>query len=788
MHGNRDYELNSRVHHAVVTCALSWARIVPALRLLGLGALSDTDHYGFKEEFEPVMRDKAERSMALKHEANCKNGRTEYFTLDGGYTKPRNADGCTMAAHGSDGAIFDVVHKRLTDEGAKSSKGLEVLCYHGLLTRPRVSLYGEAAMDGCRELIQPTHAAGKRASGDLWHVGKNWTKWAELAIKVLCKRPAKDAADKADNPLVPAVNIPPERLEQLGQRPAGIKAADFVAQRVRDLGGTPEEGAAAARLKQQFGQLARERALTAPERAQEERRRAYLAEVARRKQASKEREGQRAGVADAQVWAMSWRRDLRSMLRYIAEYTRDLRGTINPATGEVWTDAERGSEFLRCWRKGGVAIVLGRTGDQTLKDLNHPITDIPGPNSLRKKAWVPPGRGFVAAGTLVFEVLDSLISDPVWDDKFVYLINGRMTYCNESFFHTLRKWGTKHSHFSRFYSLAIWCSVLSWNENIDRQILEYEWRQSKSGQLKSSAGRFYKVPVRAPQTDFWRPESWRAYKLSLQEAPPPQCASEHLAAPLNRAGSVYSAGWLSDVKAYRSCWLGWQGADPPERARIIVAQAVPPPTGKPVDEMRVEECKAELAFHGLGDTGKLQELRERITAARTDPATARAQEAPKLSRHALPAVASPREHLSSPRVERASRRTRGAATAAAPEPPPPVEPLFALYSPYKLPVEQRQKRRAPPKGQKKWTAAQLAVAAEALDCGEQPTALKRARTEEIAQAMAAASGQAGEEVGEESGEEAGEESGEEVGEEAGEEEREEECMDLLGAADLLNWG
>ena len=49
--------------------------------------------------------------------------------VDGGYTAPRNAHGCTMAAHGERGAIFDIVHRRLTDEGAKSSKGLEALCY-----------------------------------------------------------------------------------------------------------------------------------------------------------------------------------------------------------------------------------------------------------------------------------------------------------------------------------------------------------------------------------------------------------------------------------------------------------------------------------------------------------------------------------------------------------------------------------------------------------------------------------------------------------------------------------
>ena len=155
----------------------------------------------------------------------------------------------------------------------------------------------------------------------------------------------------------------------------------------------------------------------------------------------------------------------------------------------------------------------GQTTSEILKQLKHPVTDVPGPDSLRKTVWAPPGKGFVKAGTLVFEVLDSLICDPIWDDKFYYLTDGRMTFVNESFFHVLRNSGTKHSHFHRFYSIAMWCSVLSWNENCGRPILEYVWRCSKSGQLKGSAGRKYKVPIRVPQTAFWR---------VLCAAPPPR--------------------------------------------------------------------------------------------------------------------------------------------------------------------------------------------------------------------------------------------------------------------------
>ena len=47
MHGD-DYELNSKLNYALVTCAVSFARFVPLLALLGMRALSDTDHYNFK--------------------------------------------------------------------------------------------------------------------------------------------------------------------------------------------------------------------------------------------------------------------------------------------------------------------------------------------------------------------------------------------------------------------------------------------------------------------------------------------------------------------------------------------------------------------------------------------------------------------------------------------------------------------------------------------------------------------------------------------------------------------
>eukprot|EP00966_Prymnesium_polylepis_P043938 1018332-Prymnesium_polylepis.1 len=57
-----------------------------------------------------------------------------------------------MAAHGPNRKIVDVEHKRLTDEGAKHSKGLEMLCYLALLAKPRIAPYLTSVFDGCRKL------------------------------------------------------------------------------------------------------------------------------------------------------------------------------------------------------------------------------------------------------------------------------------------------------------------------------------------------------------------------------------------------------------------------------------------------------------------------------------------------------------------------------------------------------------------------------------------------------------------------------------------------------------
>jgi hypothetical protein len=180
VHGD-DYELNAKLNYAISTCALSFARMVPFLFFLGMGAPSNADHYATKAEITPILANAAERSMAEAHARNVVAGDTEFISFDGGFTAPRNAHGCTGAAHAKDSAIIEIVHRRLTDVGAKTSKSLEVLCYTALLCCPRVHIYATVVMDGCRELVRPTHAAGKRAQGDMWHSGKNWSKWYEPA-------------------------------------------------------------------------------------------------------------------------------------------------------------------------------------------------------------------------------------------------------------------------------------------------------------------------------------------------------------------------------------------------------------------------------------------------------------------------------------------------------------------------------------------------------------------------------------------------------------------------------
>jgi hypothetical protein len=704
-----DYVLNAKVNCAIITSALSFARMIPFLVMLGMRAPSLTDHYATKEEVEPHLAALAEDSMAKAHTKHVGDGTGSwaerfsalFMTVDGGFTGPRNAHGCTLAGHAPDGAVIGVVHRRLTDPGAKSSKGLETLCYLALICQLRVQMYGTTVMDGCRELIHPTIAAGKRAQADLWHLGKNWMKWAFLALCQLAARPK--APSEPENPRVEPVKVNPNRLEAYGERPKGMTAIQFARQRVCDLGGSPPPDATLTQLKQLFNRHARESVLTDAERLQEQCRTAYLAEKARREAAAKSRAAQGGDLSAARKQVTPWIRDLRSMLRYVAEYVRSLRGKPNPnsADGAEWTDAERGVEFRRLWRKGCVALVLGREDDLTLKLLNHPVAFPPGaPGSKRTTKWIPPGDGYVRPDSQAFQLLDSLICDPVWDNKFPGLIDGRMTFWNESFFHVLRKWGTKHSHFGRYYSIAIWCAVLSWNENVSRAVLEHVWKQDKSGQLKSSAGRKYKVAIRAPQTNFWMFDVWQEYSSTLDTG--------------RRRSQRRST---HPMPGYA---LGWTGLDPPAPTFQPPPPATEPSQLRPVAALTIAELKAELtACLGMIPKGNKAELRKVLQDARDDLDAVREAQAPVLARTRIEYPERPmqRPSPSRPPVRTAANLSDDMVT---------VRPEFAIPRSYVLPPEQIKKRRAAPKGQKKWTQARVAAAVEDLAQGREVQPLKRA--------------------------------------------------------------
>ena len=163
-----DFVLNAKVNVGLVLCAMSFERAVEMLAFLGMAAMSKRDHYACKVELEPILGDAAEVSMAEAHARNVKAGNTDFVSLDGGYTGPRNAHGCTMAAHAADGGIVAVAHKRLSDPDAKSSQGLEALCFLALCSQFRFLVYTTVVMDGCTSLVAKARDNGKRVMGDIW--------------------------------------------------------------------------------------------------------------------------------------------------------------------------------------------------------------------------------------------------------------------------------------------------------------------------------------------------------------------------------------------------------------------------------------------------------------------------------------------------------------------------------------------------------------------------------------------------------------------------------------------
>ena len=445
--------------------------------------------------------------------------------------------------------------------------------------------------------------------------------------------------------------------------------------------------------------------MTEAEREHEAKYQAYLAEQAQHKTAAKGRRETREDLATGKKLAMAWMRDLRSMQTYVGKYTLTLRKAINPKTEREWTDEERGIEFRRLWCEGGLDLITGKETSEILRLLKHPVAFPPGtPGSKRKKPWHPPGEGYVKTDSTAFHLLDSIICDPVWDNKFPALIDARLTFGNESYFHVLRKWGTKQSDFSRHYAIAIWCAVLSWNENVGRLTLEHVWRRRKSGQLASQGGRYYKVAIRTPQTDFWRMEGWQAYRATLV------------------SGTRTRREASGQVECSFS--LGWYGRDPPVAPPIRLP--APATATKPLELLTVPEMKSELAAIGVFPTSsKKPDLLKLVTEARDDADAVRSAAAPKPAQTLLPEVeAIP---IRSPRGS--PRRERREAPAAASL--PMAVPSFRLPDPYSLPQAQRRRRQPQPAGQKKWTAKRIKAALEKVEAGGQPSPLRRVRGEDV---------------------------------------------------------
>ena len=67
-----DFMLNTKLHYCMIVCALSLTRMAVLFQLLGMAPLSSTDHYGFKEEIEPILANAAETSMCAAHVRNVK--------------------------------------------------------------------------------------------------------------------------------------------------------------------------------------------------------------------------------------------------------------------------------------------------------------------------------------------------------------------------------------------------------------------------------------------------------------------------------------------------------------------------------------------------------------------------------------------------------------------------------------------------------------------------------------------------------------------------------------------
>ena len=732
LHGD-DYLLNTKVSYACESCAIPFERLVSFLALLGVAPLSKTSHYTLKHEIEPVARGLAEESMAAAHQRNVVAGTTDYVSVDGGYTSLRNAHGCTMGAHAPDRSIVAVEHKRLSDEGATSSQKLEVLCFLAILARVTLAVYTTVVMDGCRELVQPALRAGKRVQGDLWHIQKNWYNWAESAIKQLCARPPVPDADKSELAAVPPVK-PAAEVPKFGKPAKGQEPLEHAQQRVRDVGGEPLADASVEALQRHFKQLAPLSVMTPAEQRRHAARDAFVAEAARRKAAASERAAARANLSSTETDVTAWRRELRGLMFNVSMHTLSLRGQTNPKTQAPWTDDERATRWVEVWRQACLQLVLGNVRDPMLVLLGHPATK----EKTADYSWKPPGSGFVSVDSFAFEVIDSLVHDPQWEDKFPALIDGRMTFANESYFHVLRKWCPQKTHYSRFYSLAIFFSVLSWNENVGRAVLGGKWVRGKSGPLAKSAGRWYWVARRADPTDNWRLAVWERYLLSLRPpkpsaAPPPPPAQSYFlgwkgedppaptipAPPIrllptaSSAASAAASAAASTATAVASAATSAAVAGASLVATVIGTAAST--SAEPV-KPTVPALKSKLSALGLPTSGKKADLEARLLEAETNEMPAAAAAAASLARQSYAAVVMAAADVMEVDADGDASASAGSSGA--------VVPAYVLPGAYQLPAEQVTKRKREP-GAPKWTAKLQARARKDVAAGKEPAPLVR---------------------------------------------------------------
>ena len=491
--GGEEYALNLRCCHAAVTCGTGWSVLCNQLRAMGMSGVASRFFYAFKAEFEDVVAHAAHTSMARAQEAEDAAAHLEEnrvhggcFSVDGGYACGRNAHCCTMPLMATDSMrIIHCEHARRKDPGATSSQGLEKRCFLACLRHPLVQRlikedrYWQVAMDGAAPLVAAAQAAGLSVAGDGWHFGKNRCKhfkkhvdsWSKLASLTQREREAKE----------------------MQQRTKPKSAKPTVAEGV-----TPSADQAA--LLEEWSKY------EAYQEAQQQAKQDKAARV----------EGQKP-IKEARKLAWAWERALRSMYRYVFEYTASLRGKINPATGAEWTKGERTAEAVRLYPDACFRLMVGQTTSATLRLLGHPasktVDDFSSAESYEKYRWKPPTAGWVVYGSLVWEIMQSWVLNPICLSKFSYYIDNRMTAGCESWMSKMRKYVPKRFHFSRYYMLGVWMAILDHNENITRHVRGERW---KRGQTLRHDGRWYKHKVRDPPTDAWRVQLWEEYRAKVR--------------------------------------------------------------------------------------------------------------------------------------------------------------------------------------------------------------------------------------------------------------------------------